>query len=56
MSPCPQLRELEEEIKAQGEQFDADARDGKGNTILFHACMQNKKRVAALEEGEEADE
>ena len=41
-----QLKELEAEMQAQGADFYADARDGKGNTILHHACMQNKKRVS----------
>jgi len=26
--------------------MDADRRDNKGNTLLHHACMQNKKKVA----------
>jgi len=29
-----------------GSEMDADRRDNKGNTLLHHACMQNKKKVA----------
>ena len=25
--------------------MNVDTRDGKGNTLLHHACMQNKKKV-----------
>jgi hypothetical protein len=28
-----------------GEDMNVDTRDGKGNTLLHHACMQNKKKV-----------
>lgn len=40
------VQQLEALMMQEGDAFDPDVRDPKGNTLLHHACMHGKKRVA----------
>ena len=40
------VQQLEALMLQEGDAFDPDVRDPKGNTLLHHACMHGKKRVA----------